>query len=367
WTFDAERDRTAHGLTHAQCDIAFPLRAEINRSAIYWKDGIVSAAINITQRNVPALRVLIYDQQLYIIQAKGAFEPWRDRMIGTLGQLHRAIITAPEPVPNIEFSMSVKDDAPTPASMQNAIFNFNRKFTEPGQDALWLMPAFNYWAWKGVVGSYTPFQKMLKETDKQDMADKKPVAVWRGAVGVNPPLREPLLKAAEGKEWANVAGVDWGNKTDLQAKWIDMADHCDYAFPIYTEGTTWSGRLKYLLNCRSALVMPESEWITPLHALLQSEGPDQNFISVRRDWQDLEERITYYQAHWDEAQKIADNAVATFRDHYITPAAEACYWRQLFKTYATVAFKPYLYEDEEERGVYDARRQKVRGMTYEEW
>jgi hypothetical protein len=33
-----------------------------------------------------------------------------------------------------------------------------------------------------------------------------------------------------------------------------------------------------------------------------------------------------YQA---KAQKIVDNSVKTFRERYLAPAAEACYWRAL--------------------------------------
>ena len=35
-------------------------------------------------------------------------------------------------------------------------------------------------------------------------------------------------------------------------------------------------------------------------------------------------------------QRIADNARSTFRERYLTPAAEACYWRSLFRGWAEV-------------------------------
>ncbi|PNS15649.1 Guanylate kinase [Sphaceloma murrayae] len=368
WQFDSERDRNAYSLTQEQCDSAFPLAySEIARSVQYWSNGITPEAINITQRKIPSLRLLIHDQQLYILQAKGVFQPWADRMVSLLSQIHRSLITSPSPLPNVEFSISIKDDCPTPPSLQNAIFNFNRQKDNEHQDALWLIPAFNYWSWQGIVASYGPFQKMLVQTDTQPLQAKKQQAVWRGAVSVNPGLRDPLLAVTKDQEWADVQGVDWANKTDLNAKWISMADHCDYAFPVYTEGTTWSGRLKYLLNCRSATVIHTSEWITHIHHLLKDQGPEQNHISVARDWHDLKGKVRYYSEERDEAQAIADRAAATFRDRYITPAAEVCYWRRLFREYAKVAFQPALYEDENEKGVYDPRRQVVRGMPFEEW
>lgn len=36
------------------------------------------------------------------------------------------------------------------------------------------------------------------------------------------------------------------------------------------------------------------------------------------------------------AKRIANNSVTTFRERYLTPAAEACYWRSLFDGYADV-------------------------------
>ena len=38
-----------------------------------------------------------------------------------------------------------------------------------------------------------------------------------------------------------------------------------------------------------------------------------------------------------KAQKIADNSVKVFRERYLTPAAEACYWRALWRAYAKVS------------------------------
>lgn len=58
-----------------------------------------------------------------------------------------------------------------------------------------------------------------------------------------------------------------------------------------------------------------------------------------------------------EAQRIADNSVRTFRERYLTPAAEACYWRRLWAAYASVSESPKLWRDE-------ARRAK-RGLRFE--
>ena len=64
------------------------------------------------------------------------------------------------------------------------------------------------------------------------------------------------------------------------------------------------------------------------------------------------------------ARRIAEESARTFRDRYLTPAAEACYWRRMFKLYAGAQdFSPRLYEDIVEDGEVVGR--KRRGMSFE--
>jgi len=41
--------------------------------------------------------------------------------------------------------------------------------------------------------------------------------------------------------------------------------------------------------------------------------------------------MEYYLNHTEEAERIAKNSVRTFRERYLTTAAEACYWRALIR------------------------------------
>lgn len=79
------------------------------------------------------------------------------------------------------------------------------------------------------------------------------------------------------------------------------------------------------------------------HHLLIPDGPEQNYVRVKADFSDLEEKINYYLSHLDEAQRIADNSAATFRERYLTPAAQACYWRKLFEEWAAHSSEPEMY------------------------
>ena len=54
------------------------------------------------------------------------------------------------------------------------------------------------------------------------------------------------------------------------------------------------------------------------------------------------------------AERIANNSVKTFRERYLTPASEACYWRSLFGGYGSVwssTVNPWSEQDGKERGL----------------
>lgn len=86
-----------------------------------------------------------------------------------------------------------------------------------------------------------------------------------------------------------------------------------------------------------------------------SSGPHQNFVEVERNFTDLAEKIDTLIENPTEARRIADNNVKTFRERYLTQAAEACYWRALFEGYATVFANRnvtlWMEEDHKERGL----------------
>jgi hypothetical protein len=128
-------------------------------------------------------------------------------------------------------------------------------------------------------------------------------------------------------------------------------------------GHSYSGRAKYLLNCKSVSVVHSLEWIEPHTHLFVKDGPDQNIVSVERDFSDLNEKMNYYLKHPKEAKRIAENSASVFRDRYLTPAAQACYWRKLLNAWASISFVPELYT--QVKGQNGKKRKKIRGTTFE--
>ena len=174
--------------------------------------------------------------------------------------------------------------------------------------------------------------------------NKIPKLVWRGAtMGLR--LRDQLLEVSAGKSWADVVALDWHNKESITNDLKSMPEHCQYKYLAHTEGNSYSGRLKYLQACRSVVIAHKMDWIQHYYPLMHSSGPDQNYVEVDRDFDKLETTILDLEKHDREAERIASNSVKTFRERYLTPAAEACYWRYLIHGWAEVSFQPDFYKD----------------------
>lgn len=103
-----------------------------------------------------------------------------------------------------------------------------------------------------------------------------------------------------------------------------LSEACDarrYKFTIQTEGTSYSGRLKYLQLCRGVVVSQRPVWQEIHTHLLTSNGPGQNFVEIQDGWVDLSEKIEYYLANPTTASQIADRSYEMFSSRHLTPAA----------------------------------------------
>jgi hypothetical protein len=223
------------------------------------------------------------------------------------------------------------------------------------------MPDFGYWSWpEPKIGAYGEVQMKAKAMDTKVPWKKKfDKLVWRGAV-MELAIRERLLEMSEGHEWADVKVLNWedegaGKIHDV----LSMDEHCQYKFVAHTEGVSYSARLQNLQNCRSVVVAHKLKWIQHHHHLMLSSGPDQNFVEAGEDFNDLEIAMAMLVDDDELAERIADNSVRTFREHYLTPAAETCYWRKLFRGWAKVSFEPEFFKKEK------GKELKWRGLPIE--
>ena len=349
WSFNASADGNNYALTQSQCDIAFPdLYYEIDRAVAHRNDRslpITPEDVSISWRNDAAFRGLIHENQLRILQTKGILgnDGYRRRALSLLTQINRAITGATavgQKLPAIEFAVTVDDMALLPnGDDTHAIWTFTRRIVDGDQHRLWMVPDMDYAAFFGA--SYTEMRDRAAQRESF-LVDKIPKAVWRGVVWTNEWVRKPLMEVSRNKIWADVEEVSWDSGAKDHDNMIPIEDFCRYAFILHTEGRSWSGRLKHILNCDSVAIIHDLDWTTWFYHLLRPDGPEQNYVPVRRDYSDLDKKVTKLTKDptLREAQVIADNSVKTFRDRYGTPAAEACYWRRLINGWSEVSFQP---------------------------
>ena len=319
-------------------------------------------------------RAMIYDGGLYVIATKSLVAEHRRKTIATLGSIHRALVATPErrKLPNIEFIFSVEDKADDIGGNNHPLWIFARTALEK---SLWLIPDFSFWSWGShEIGSYDEvLEKALHVEEDLEFAAKEAKLVWRGRMSFNPKLRRALVNHSRNKVWGNVKEIDW----KVKQNYLPLEDHCKYMFIAHAEGMdinshgqgssaadssqgrSYSASLKYRQACRSVVVIHKLQYIQHHHYLLISHGPQQNYVEVERDFSDLSKKMDHLLRHPDEAERIANNSVKTFRERYLTPAAEACYWRALWRGYAQVSERPELW-----RTLVDGTRRK-RGLRFE--
>ncbi|KAK8128101.1 hypothetical protein PG984_009209 [Apiospora sp. TS-2023a] len=370
WSFVVGRDDLNFGLSDEQCDIAFPqLYQEIYRA----RDHLVARNRTIKEKDVHVDRqgsydghthgefqVMIHDGEMYIIK-EVAGEPDRSRGLAALGNMYRAISSMPDArrqIPNIEFTFDIEDVAQGGEKNAERIrWTWARHKDNPWH---WAMPDFDGWSYPDdAVGSFVQFREDVAELETnytRGWWDKPQQLAWRGSYAQNGDLRRALVKAAEGQSWNNVKPIDWHDRKDV----LHMQDFCKYQFVAHTEGNSWSGRLRYLHVCDSVPVVHSLDWAAHYYPLMVASGPKQNYVEVKRDWSDLVPKMEELLADPERARAIASESTRVFRDRYLTPAAEACYWRRMFRAWRSVMdFEPRTHY------VHPDGSRKRRGVSWE--
>ncbi|KAL4784918.1 putative endoplasmic reticulum-resident kdel protein [Aspergillus varians] len=334
WEFEYKRDGKNAGLSRGQCNAAFPgLFEDVIRAGTYWRTqgGLSSADLDAIPLKQGMGRAVIARGELYVVAVHARGEDHRRKIVAVLSSMHRALVADPDRMtrPEIEFVFSVEDKLGDVAKPEHAVWTLARTAEE---EAAWLMPDFGYWSWDHlhtIIGPYDQVvEQVVEGTAGYDGAweDKQKQLVWRGKLSFAPKLRRALMDATRNQPWADVQPVDWHKKDNF----LRLEDHCKYMFIAHVEGRSYSGSLKYRQACRSVIVTHQLQYIQHHHYLLVPSGPQQNYVEVSRDFHDLADQLQPLLADPAQAKRIADNSVRTFRERYLTPAAEACYWRSLW-------------------------------------
>ncbi|WWC90330.1 uncharacterized protein L201_005263 [Kwoniella dendrophila CBS 6074] len=348
-------------LSTDQCIERYPkLYHEADRARQWYhaKGGISKEMIDASEQDGGNARLVILNNKLYVKAFNGGINT---RTQAAIAAVYSTLLTSPEPMPDIDFVIQTSDGG----SGENPRFSLDR---EEHQKALWLMPDFGFFSWpEPGVGAYSEVRAKsleyehnlgLRLNDELEVLhdsweNKTQKLFWRGAPMVE--VRQDLLRASRDQPWSDVKELNWGavnqdedgrkqNNGDLKTP----AEHCQYAFLAHVEGWAYSGRLKYLQQCRSVIVAHPLRYIQHYHHLFNTvEGhPDQNMVEVKLP---LEENLPSAMTRLvdpdnvEKVRRIADNSWKMMREGYISPAANECYYRYALRAYASVqTFQPSL-------------------------
>jgi hypothetical protein len=156
----------------------------------------------------------------------------------------------------------------------------------------------------------------LKDTIPfRQKADK---AIFRGDIN-HKPHRVRFMELYAGHPRVDTGVI--GPLDDHPAVWaapkISLWDHLRYKFILAIEGNDVASNLKWIMSSNSVAVMPRPKFETWF-----MEGtliPEHHYIEIRADYADLPEKIAWYNAHPEEAERIVRNAheyIAQFRDRH---------------------------------------------------
>ena len=155
--------------------------------------------------------------------------------------------------------------------------------------------------------------------DRRRFADKSDTAVFRGKIANGPVhkrKRETLFERCFG-----LPGVDLGDSSPhpVNPAWrkpkLTLAEQLRHKFVLCIEGHDVASNLKWVLSSNSLALMPRPEYETWF--LEGTLLPGVHYVEIAPDYSDLSEKIGWYAAHPDAAQRILDAAhahVARFRD-----------------------------------------------------
>lgn len=236
WKFEAGRDSGNEGLSRAQCMAAFPgLFEDILRAGTFWRThgGLDVEHLEYIPLKHGMARAFIHRGELYVVNALSRGEHHRRKILAVLSAIHRALITNPERAiqQDLEFVFSVEDKVTDVTTDDQPIWAFARS---AGEEAVWLMPDFGYWAWENVQNSIGPYDQVVDHIKCTEIpwSQKKRQLVWRGKPSFAPKLRRALMDAARGQPWGDVKHVDWNQRTNV----MSLEDHCRYMFIAHVEG-----------------------------------------------------------------------------------------------------------------------------------
>jgi len=140
--------------------------------------------------------------------------------------------------------------------------------------------------------------------DVKEFQNKKPMLIFRGLV--YQPHRLRFLEMYFNHPLCNIGQINNDVNPQYSVSKMTVDKHLDYKFILCLEGNDVASNLKWVMSSNSLAVMPK-----PTYETWFMEGlliPNFHYVLLKDDYSDLEERMSYYCQHPDEALAIINNA-----------------------------------------------------------
>ncbi|KAK9862574.1 hypothetical protein WJX84_004996 [Apatococcus fuscideae] len=240
----------------------------------------------------------------------------------------------------LEFDAGRSDECPE----QGPVFVMTK---QPQHEHCIMYPDFTFWDWEEAYA--VPWQdipKVMEQAADREPWKKRKERLFTRAFNLGEARN--TLKDNEGglgqHELLDARIIDWHADP---GSFVDLQDHCQYKWLLHTAGNTYSARLKYLLFCKSAVVLPDSPWQEFFYHMLQ---PGHNVYRIdaltygNRAYH-LPAVADYLQENDAEAERIGA-AGAAFARKYLSSQSVEQYYKELIETYAgLMKFKPKVHPD----------------------
>lgn len=155
----------------------------------------------------------------------------------------------------------------------------------------------------GILMKLSKFRLYYTPRDTRNFIDKKPTAVWRG--GAHNPRRTTLIRRHGNNPLCDVALTAGADDADA-SKFLTPNEQMAFRYIICIEGNDVASNLVWTMASNSLCLMPR-----PLNESWLMESrlvAGRHYVELDETFDDLEDKILYYERRPGEAQEIVRNA-----------------------------------------------------------
>lgn len=320
-----------HALQQSMCGIHSNLFKDVENTEKYWRTvgGMsrddLEKTRHVCERDGNCASLKVWDGELYIRTPI-------TKELGFQSRTHSMLLMLLETdfsgVPDVDFVVNSNDGVRTGEA---CFMEMDKHVSERDSQSLeqynhFLLPDFSMFEW--YEAGLPPFSHARKHLAEEagPFYNKTPKLFYRGNLDLQQGTQRTDLVVKLGPETdiADVKAIDGvGDKKNFKTIW----EICSYKYVIYTEGFTYSGRLKYTALCNSVNLGHKITFVEFWTHLIDP------YYVVVKDWDDAVKKYRDFEAHPKKAEALASGMVATLRNA-LTPQAVECYVHRAVEGFA---------------------------------